>query len=750
MRALITRPAEDAERIAAPLRARGVEVVLEPLLVILPAAGPAPTLDGVQALLFTSANGVRAFAAASSNRVLPAFAVGDATAKVAREAGFATIHSANGDVVALATLARERLSPKGGALVHVTGTATAGDLAGELEAQGFQVRLECLYQARTAVALSRETRDLLAQGGIDAVFLFSPRTTKTFADLLTKAQLTQALSKTTLYALSPAVAEALADLPARATRVAGTPTQDALLALFDQDWSDGKEDGTDHQAIPSIAPVDPAAGTATGSGDSDETKKGGFQGMSTPGKDDRPDDKAGEAVEETTAAEAKSKDAEAKAPGSEVVPTTAEADADESDAAYGGSTAEAPVAASAGPPRKTGSGLLLSVLALLVLAGAAGSYPWWRPLVPEALRAHLPPIPGAPDSPKVTALEGRVVTLDGRVAVVEKAIADLKAEAGAMAEDPAHGAVTGRLAALERDIAALKGAPSPLVPMAAPGTAAPPSDGPSGETPVVALPDLAESDIILALREDLNNTKETLVDLRDQLAEMETAQADLKADQVAPSTVLALAGRLTEVEGVARQANTRRNSALALLLAVGQLREAAGQGEPFEAELKAVDVIAKGSGMQTAGIAPLAPLAATGVSTRADLRARFDGVSRAVAQAVVAPEGADWMDRTLSALTNLVTVRRVDDRGVEDAGPLDTLSRAEAMVIRNDLTGAVLALEGLEGAAAEVAAPWVAAAKAKLAAESALSELTSDALAAVGAADALDPAAPVATGGTEG
>jgi uroporphyrinogen-III synthase len=97
-----------------------------------------------------------------------------------------------------------------------------------------------------------------------------------------------------------------------------------------------------------------------------------------------------------------------------------------------------------------------------------------------------------------------------------------------------------------------------------------------------------------------------------------------------------------------------------------------------------------------------------------------------------------------------VTVRRVDDRGVEDEGPLDKLSRAEAMVIRNDLAGAVLALEGLEGAAAEVAAPWVAAAKAKLAAESALSELTSDALVAVGAADALEPAAPVATGGTEG
>ena len=50
-----------------------------------------PFLDGVQAVLFTSANGVRAFAAATTRRGFRAFAVGDATAAAARAAGFADV-----------------------------------------------------------------------------------------------------------------------------------------------------------------------------------------------------------------------------------------------------------------------------------------------------------------------------------------------------------------------------------------------------------------------------------------------------------------------------------------------------------------------------------------------------------------------------------------------------------------------------------------------------------------------------------
>jgi len=138
MRALITRPAEDTKEIADALRARGFEVVIEPMLEIVPLDAQAPDLRDVQALLFTSVNGVRALTRLAPRRDLPVFAVGDATAAAARAAGFGSVNSAAGDSSDLARLVRARLKPEAGALLHVAGSAVAGDLAGALA--GFEIR----------------------------------------------------------------------------------------------------------------------------------------------------------------------------------------------------------------------------------------------------------------------------------------------------------------------------------------------------------------------------------------------------------------------------------------------------------------------------------------------------------------------------------------------------------------------------------------------------------------------------------
>src|SRR5690348_11971932 len=85
IRALVTRPRAEAASLAGALAARGVAALLEPLLDI-HFRDPAhlPDLAGVQALLCTSANGVRALARFSTERGLKLFAVGDATASRAR------------------------------------------------------------------------------------------------------------------------------------------------------------------------------------------------------------------------------------------------------------------------------------------------------------------------------------------------------------------------------------------------------------------------------------------------------------------------------------------------------------------------------------------------------------------------------------------------------------------------------------------------------------------------------------------
>ena len=232
IRALVTRPAEDAAEISRALETRGISVLVEPLLTIRPKTGAAVDMAGVQALLFTSANGARVFAKISPVRDLPAFAVGDGTADTLRGLGFAEVESAGGNVQDLERLARIRLDPAKGRLLHPAGTSVAGDLAARLVEAGYQVERVALYDAEPAPELSEAARAELAAGRIDWVLVFSPRTAAAFASVIERAGLAQATRKMTLVALSDAVAKAAA-LPFRHIAVAAEPTQAALLAAID-------------------------------------------------------------------------------------------------------------------------------------------------------------------------------------------------------------------------------------------------------------------------------------------------------------------------------------------------------------------------------------------------------------------------------------------------------------------------------------------------------------------------------------
>ena len=238
MRVLITRPRPAATVLAERLRARGHEAIIEPLLTIVPHSdGPArlaPALEGCQAVLFTSTNGVTSFAAASERRNLSAFAVGDGTAMAAREAGFAAVENAQGDVEALAALVERRLNPEGGALVHVSGHVVAGDLAGRLSRMGFTVRSVPLYLAITADALGAPTAAAFRAAEIDAALFFSPRTAATFVRLARAAGIERHCATTAGVALSPAVAAELRGLGWRKIVVAELPTEDAVLKAVDR------------------------------------------------------------------------------------------------------------------------------------------------------------------------------------------------------------------------------------------------------------------------------------------------------------------------------------------------------------------------------------------------------------------------------------------------------------------------------------------------------------------------------------
>jgi len=263
MRVLIIRPEREATALAAALSERGHAPVIAPLFrleFLHPPADFSSSLAACQAVLLTSANGARALADASEQRGRPILAVGDTTAGTAEGLGFNAVTSAAGDGTALADLVRQRLAPKDGPLLHVSGQEVALDLAEALAPDGFEVRRFALYDAREETALPDSARAAIEARALDAVTFFSPRAASLFARLVTEADLADALRGVTAVGISAATLAPLSSLGFKATVAAARPTRQAVLDEIDR----LAEAGVQGPAImsddaPSSPPPSPAA-----------------------------------------------------------------------------------------------------------------------------------------------------------------------------------------------------------------------------------------------------------------------------------------------------------------------------------------------------------------------------------------------------------------------------------------------------------------------------------------------------------
>lgn len=611
--ALVTRPRDDAGPLAALLEGRGLSVMVEPLLDIVPVDGGEIPTQGVQGILATSANGVRSLAAVLPDRSLPVWAVGDASARVARQLGYEQVESAGGDVDDLAALVASRCAPEDGAFLHAAGSVTAGDLSGQLTAKGFEVRRLVLYQARTAQSLSDALVTALDRGGVDLALFFSPRTAATFATLAVAAGKGETLSGITAYALSPAVQRELSVLSWATIRVAETPTQAALLAALDHDlqreepMSDSEKPKTEQENGESTSPPPPAAP---------------------------------ETVEQSTAPD-------------EIV-----------------------------APKKSFSILTaaLAVVILVLIGGGVATFEQWKDLVQPPKSS---PMPVAPPSPSAAAPQPafRPATESEATKAELTALRDRLAQ---LESRPQGDADTGRLDKAEAAIAALQA--QPQVPAKLVGE---------------------------------------VEDMGKQLAELKRTSADAAA-------VLRLADRLEKIEAELRDLQAKRSSAVAVLLAVGQLRESLARAMPFDAELRALLALAGNDPEVVAQTQPLKARAEVGIPTQTTLVARFHRLAPDLVRAQLLPADQSWWHQTLDRLAALVVVRR-EDGDAAGSGNAAIVARVQARLAEDDLEHAADEAAGLKDAAAEIVAPWLTDARARLAADRAASALTAHVVAQVGA-----------------
>ncbi len=214
---LMTRPQDASERFVGQLSdaARAVlDVQIAPLMEIVP-TGADLDLNGTDAVIFTSGNGVR-LAPDGAGRA--AFCVGRRTAAHASNRGWDVQHvaaDAEHLIAAMSTGFRPRR------ITHLAGRHRRGEIDARLRDEGWQVDVVELYEQHLC-PLSANARALLSGEAPVILPLFSPRTAAHLSQQI------NVLTNTQVVALSDAVAGALNTGLSEHLHVVGAPTGDMM------------------------------------------------------------------------------------------------------------------------------------------------------------------------------------------------------------------------------------------------------------------------------------------------------------------------------------------------------------------------------------------------------------------------------------------------------------------------------------------------------------------------------------------
>jgi uroporphyrinogen-III synthase len=228
---LVTRPRQQALSTARRLHQAGYRVIIDPLLTVQPMPHILPPIEEVAAVVLTSANAVLSLDRRFTR--LPVFAVGQATAAMARRKGWREVLSAGGDGADLVELVRRTLTPDAGAVLHPSGEDVRSGVGDGLQAAGYDYRRVVVYRAVAASALAGRTTRVLDEDRLDAVLFFSPRTGGVFKELVTGAGLAPKLGTTAAICMSEDVATRVRTLPWRSVAVAERRSQEAVLACLE-------------------------------------------------------------------------------------------------------------------------------------------------------------------------------------------------------------------------------------------------------------------------------------------------------------------------------------------------------------------------------------------------------------------------------------------------------------------------------------------------------------------------------------
>lgn len=229
---LITRPEPDAARFAKLLAARHYASLTCPMLALTGREDVGKALNdamkgALSGVLLTSRHAVPALEQKTILHHLRCFAVGTATARAAKRAGFTNITTAP-------TL--KSLIPKIHAktLLYARGKQVAHDAGALLAVKRVTLREVVVYEAHTTPTLPPKVIAAIKQGDVKAVTFFSARAAETFIESLRAANLEHATKRITAVSISARAEAPLKALSWHASAIAKAPRMSALAEAVDK------------------------------------------------------------------------------------------------------------------------------------------------------------------------------------------------------------------------------------------------------------------------------------------------------------------------------------------------------------------------------------------------------------------------------------------------------------------------------------------------------------------------------------
>jgi len=216
------RPEPGASQTARRAQAMGFHTVIHPLFAIRPVAWEPPDPAAYDGVMITSANAVRHGGPALARyHQLPLFAVGQASAKAAREAGFVDVREGYGGVAALL----QRIADAGfRRILHLSGRDVT-----EAEHPAIKIERLSVYESVADDDAARGLAVRVIAG--DCLLVHSPRAGRVVADHIDPAR----RSTLNVAAISPAALAACGTGWAQG-QAPSDPNDKALLALAAQLW----------------------------------------------------------------------------------------------------------------------------------------------------------------------------------------------------------------------------------------------------------------------------------------------------------------------------------------------------------------------------------------------------------------------------------------------------------------------------------------------------------------------------------